>query len=95
MGNLNKVDRHKEIFSKCSGEIKDENSINRKTNSDVIGSWQKQSLPSQVQTEGRSDIHLWERRPHDGSHPIQLHKDKRAKRQTQTPNKQTDQITGQ
>jgi hypothetical protein len=65
------------------------------TNSGVIGSWQKQSLPSKIQTKGRSDINLWERRPDDGPHHIQLHKYKRAKRQTQTPNKQTDQITGQ
>ena len=40
-------------------------------------------------------MHLRERRPDDGPHPIQLHKDKRAKRQTQTPNKQADKITGQ
>ena len=81
MGNLNKGGRHKTIFSKSSGEI----------NSGVIGSWQKQSLTSQIQTKGRNDMHLWERRPH----PIQLHKDKRAKSHTKTPNKQTDQITGQ
>ena len=29
-------------------------------------------------------MHLWERRPDDGPHPIQLHKDKRARRNTQT-----------
>jgi hypothetical protein len=40
-------------------------------------------------------MHLWERRPDDGPHHIQLHKDKREKIHTQTPNKQTDQITGQ
>ena len=95
MGNLNIGGKHKTIFSKSSGEIMDENSLNPKTNSGVIGSWQKQSLPTQIQTKGRSDMHLWERRPDDGQHSIQLHKDKRAKRHTQTPNKQTDQITGQ
>jgi hypothetical protein len=35
------------------------------------------------------------RRPDDGPHPIQLHEDKRAKRNTQTLNKHTDEITGQ
>jgi hypothetical protein len=94
IGNLNKGSRHKTIFSKHLGEIKDENSLNPKTNSGVIGSCQKQSLPSKIQTKGRSDMHLWERTPDDGPHPIQLHKDKRAKRHTQMPNKQTDQITG-
>jgi len=92
MGTPNKGGRPKTIFSKSSGEIKGENSLNPKTNSGVIGSWQKQILPSQIQTKGRSDMHLWERRPDDGSHSIQLHKDKRAKRHTQKPNEQTDQI---
>jgi hypothetical protein len=87
MGNFNKGGRHKKIFYKSSGEIKDENTLNHKTNSGVIGSWQNQSLPTQIQIKGRSDLHLWERRPDEGPHPIQMHKDKRAKRQTQTSNK--------
>ena len=95
MGNLNKGGRHKTIFSKSSRKIKDENSHNPKTNNRVIESLQRQSLTSKIQTKGRSDMNLWERRPDDGPHPTQLHKDKRAKRHTQTPNKQTDQITGQ
>ena len=50
----------------------------------IIGSWENQSLPTQIQIKGRIDMHLWERRSDDGPHHIQMYKDKRAKRQTQT-----------
>jgi len=60
MGNFNKGGRHKKIFSKSSGEIKVENTLNPNNNSGVIGSWQNQSLTTQIQIKGRSDMHLWE-----------------------------------
>jgi len=57
----------------------------------VLSDHGKNSISSRIQTKGRSDMQLRER-PDDGPHPIQLHEDKRAKRNTQTLNKQ---ITGQ
>jgi hypothetical protein len=44
VGNFNKGGRHKKIFPKLSAEIKDENTLNPKTNSGVIGSWHKPEL---------------------------------------------------
>jgi hypothetical protein len=53
----------------------------------IIGSWENQSLPTQIQIKGRSDMHLWERKSDDGPHHIQMYKDKISKRHTQTSNK--------
>jgi hypothetical protein len=47
MDNLNKGGRLKRIFSKSSGEIRDENSLKTKSKSGVVGSCAKTAYPNE------------------------------------------------